>query len=374
MFYSWPAESKEETQARLRVASKKAASEERRTRFLMSKSRAIGLDVQGLDQQLAENCQKRQDDRDLKNQEDNYIINVSNALQAAAAAEDAARREHRRQLQNHWTMQSRTNHLRPEADLYDPAQLRKDPVPSIGTVGVSAAQFFDGDKELVGRAEREEKMREQHAMISDKVAENQRMRELEAEEEALHARILKEQVRLRTQLAHEDAEARRNRNMDVQRTNEYLDHLRKEQARVRRELDEELAQQQFHAVYDSRHMREDRMTSSQPHRVVKQEWKGMTPQELDNIRATQAQQRSDRAQARADADREEKELDDSIEQMRRFAVTQQRNHDQEVRAEAFRRRLFQEKQKEFYDAKADQQYQYDTEVQAEWWPFGRSDR
>ncbi|GBG32841.1 Hypothetical Protein FCC1311_090662 [Hondaea fermentalgiana] len=374
MFHSWPAESSTERQAALRLEAKKSAKEDRRTRFLASKQRAIGIDVHGLDQQLEDKRRREEDERLAKAEEDEQTIKIANALKAAAAAEEAARREHRHGLQEYWTLQHRNRMRRPEADLNDPRMLQKDRVPTIETVGTSAAQFFEGDKELVERAELEEKMREQHALIDAKVADNKRLLDLEAQEEAIHAQIVKEQVRLRTQAEAEDARNRREHNLEVRRTNERLDALRKEQARLLRESDEERAKLEHMTIRASMRLREDRRERSDGRGGVRQEWKGMTPAQLADVKNELDRQAAENADVRAAEAKEECELDESIERMRQLAVREQHRRDQEYRDDAVRRRQFQESQKAFYDSRQKEQKDYDTEVQPEWWPFGRSDR
>lgn len=372
MFHKWPPQSAEEKRADANLESRKASKEVRRERFLDSKLRSIGLDLETLDEQVR---MKAEQDAALHAEEkaaDASSLQMLEHLQVLADEDVAARRAARDGVQGVWRTQDRQRALRPEWDLSDPSQLRRDSVPSKDASGPSSAQFLSCDVgDESARATLAAKQRAQHDLISAKVAENGRMRALEAEHEALHAEISRQQVVMRTRKEEEASQERSRLARSFDAENAALARLKEDRARVQAEF----AALEHQYILDARLHEESRAkTVNGEGKVVRQEWKGLTPEQLAECEREQRAQAEQNKQPRLEAAQRKRQDDDDWEQSRLARVEKERVAAQGRSDKNAATRDFCHGQHGEAQARRTEESDYRLAKQREWWPFGASDR
>ncbi len=365
-------ESESEIKAAHKVALIAARSEARRSRVLDSRARSIGVDVGGIAEQLELKEAQAAGDAEAKRQWDEFVVSTDQRVRAQEAAAAAARRGARASTEATWKAQAQSRELRAEFDLSNPKQLQRDPLPTPESAGVSGAQLSDAHDQ---RERLKSGKAAQRELILTKMQENLRMREAEREEAARDAAEVQAQVARRLAVEQDEAAQRARRGAEVRAANDKLAEIKAERARAQAAEEARLAALNLAHVRASQVLSEAReRKADESGRVVRQEWKGMTPSQLQAVRAEQERQRADRAEAQL-REREHREAQDANwERSRQFAVQIENAKAAERAAAARRTQAFQGLQKDHVASKAQQQTALDQQEHPVWWPFGRDAR
>jgi hypothetical protein len=365
-------ESESELKAARKVALIASRNDARRSRVLDSRTRSIGVDVGGIAEQLAQNEKRADDDAEAKRQWDEFVVSTDQHVRNQEAAAAAARRAARASTESLWKAQAQSRELRAEFDLSNPNQLRLDPVPTPETAGVSGAQLSDAQDQ---RERQQSSKAAQRELILAKVEENLRMREAEREQAARDAAELQAQIARRLAVEQEEAAQRARRAAEVRAANVKLAEIKAERARAQAAEEARLAALNLTHVRASQMLSEAReRKADETGRIVRQEWKGMTPSQLQAVRADQERQRTERAEAQLREQEHRKAQDANWERSRQFAVQVENAKAAERAAAARRTQAFQGLQKDHVASKAQQQSAVDKQEHPVWWPFGRDVR
>ncbi|XP_060678396.1 RIB43A-like with coiled-coils protein 1 [Hemiscyllium ocellatum] len=277
------------------IERRKNAEAQRQSRIFNARHRTIGVDIPFLDQQVLD--KKTREDRERLR--DNAYDTDSLRYDKAAQLLEAQEQERVRQL-NKEVEEFRSRYQRPEDqrefDLWDPQQLKKDKPARVSDddprCGPSSLQKFEGE-DLNEKARRKLQQQEARKWLTAQKLERQRLeRDQKFADDLYHKKEMELDQRA-TELAQMEEEARR---ALAAATLNYNMALAAEQAAVReveaqREMDEKFAEMGNHVYGDIlTENPEVAVSAFGPHRVVTDRWKGMSPQQLEEIRRQQKQQ------------------------------------------------------------------------------------
>jgi hypothetical protein len=272
-----------------------------------------------------------------------------------------------------WEQQAK-RHTRAEWDFNNPNRVR-DGVYSGSDFGVSSAHKFSGDADASTTKEiKRMKQKEQVRILEQQLHEKEQLRLLERSVEDAHARNVDEQVALTKQYEDESAAQKYRNNKTYSDWNVMLDQERR--AKQARDKQDQLAQAELeHQHIDSNGLlREDRTMNSMG-APVRSEWKGMTPKQLAEITAYQAQQMRDNQAGRdrdAAHERAYAENERNVKAQADWNAQEEENarRHQRLRMAAKHGDQVQEKR-----IKESEIHAHRTEHGFKsWWPFGRDGR
>jgi len=348
-----------------KLEMKKRRMEERVKRIFDYKAPAVDLEV--VEQQVIDNKKSIEEERKLDEKKDVALLKWDQMLLEREKAKRALQREERAQVESYWRIQEERKPMRPEADLNDPRQLSKDFVPNLKTAGPSSAQFFDGDKELVLRAMEKVKMKQQATMLRDQEKEIERLRELEKKAEQRFAEMNFVEFKTKGENEKKSAEERRAQNEAQKVANGNLIAIRKQLADAEKDWENQVNKIENETIAGSPFLQEIR-------RNFRQDWKGMTPAELEMITKEQGRQMVQNKEKHA-AETELLKRQDAEYEERRNALMQFYNDKAATNREAAKTlqavRLM---QKDEGLQRRREQLSYDKEPQETWFPFGRCGR
>jgi len=292
---------------------------ERQNRIFNAKVRTIGIDVQALKEQVH--------DRDLQEQREHqrHEAFASDLIRNDKIAELLTRRREQdvRNL-NKALNEFRDLHQQPDArrewDLNDPEAKKKDKPARVSDddprCGISGAQKFDGE-DLNSKARKklmQEQMREWTRRQAD---EKKRHKDLQREADKLYDLHRQEADERAMALANMEEECRRAINESVKDYNQALADEQAEKARLakQQELDDNFTEMANQVNGDMLTENPDVAESAfGPHRVITDRWKGMSPEQLAEIRRIQELQRQEKKRILED----EAERDREWERQRLF--------------------------------------------------------
>jgi len=292
---------------------------ERQNRIFNAKVRTIGVDVQALKEQVH--------DRNLQEQREHqrHEAFASDLIRNDKIAELLTRRREQdvRNL-NKALNEFRDLHQQPDArrewDLNDPEAKKKDKPARVSDddprCGISGAQKFDGE-DLNSKARKklmQEQMREWTRRQAD---EKKRHKDLQREADKLYDLHRQEADERAMALANMEEECRRAINESVKDYNQALADEQAEKARLakQQELDDNFTEMANQVNGDMLTENPDVAESAfGPHRVITDRWKGMSPEQLAEIRRIQELQRQEKKRILED----EAERDREWERQRLF--------------------------------------------------------
>jgi len=292
---------------------------ERQNRIFNAKVRTIGIDVQALKEQVH--------DRNLQEQREHqrHEAFASDLIRNDKIAELLTRRREQdvRNL-NKALNEFRDLHQQPDArrewDLNDPEAKKKDKPARVSDddprCGISGAQKFDGE-DLNSKARKklmQEQMREWTRRQAD---EKKRHKDLQREADKLYDLHRQEADERAMALANMEEECRRAINESVKDYNQALADEQAEKARLakQQELDDNFTEMANQVNGDMLTENPDVAESAfGPHRVITDRWKGMSPEQLAEIRRIQELQRQEKKRILED----EAERDREWERQRLF--------------------------------------------------------
>ncbi|XP_050089461.1 RIB43A-like with coiled-coils protein 2 [Anopheles aquasalis] len=279
----------------LAIERRRRFEESRKQRIFNARRRIIGVDTDALGYQVQEKQEAVQ----------------AEAEQARKLAEEVRRQEHVLQLKQREQRQERirqedelnryrATHQRPEQsrdfDLFDPDGLKKELPARTGDddprLSVSGAQLFDGE-DLQERHRRKVQREQQRSWLEQQIREK---RQAEIDRRAAE-RFLEETLMSREARVHQlNSQERYAREKIQEAVNEFNCRLMHEQDQQRRRKEREEQEDNLAEIYN--HLTSDLLTENPdaakssfgPNRVITAQYKGMSPEELEQIRQQQEQQ------------------------------------------------------------------------------------
>ncbi|XP_063952991.1 RIB43A-like with coiled-coils protein 2 [Lytechinus pictus] len=287
---------------------------ERQSRIFNAKVRTIGVDVQSLKEQAH--------DRQLQEQREHE--------REEAFATDLIRNDkisellQRRQEQDIRNLNKALNefrdlHQQPEGrrewDLYDPEAKKKDKPARVSDddprCGPASLQKFDGED--LGGKERKKLMEEQMREWTTKQAKEKAIQKKRQEEaDRLYDLHRREMDQRACELTAAEEACRRAINESTKDYNKSLADEQAEKDRLRREqeLDDNFTELANQINSDMLTENPDVASSAfGPHRVISDRWKGMSPEQLRDIRHIQELQRQEKQRIKSDDAERDREWD-----------------------------------------------------------------
>ncbi|XP_002735247.1 RIB43A-like with coiled-coils protein 2 [Saccoglossus kowalevskii] len=272
---------------------------QRQNRIFNAKVRTIGVDLKALeeqtkDRQIQEGREKMREDAFaadmvrndkiaelLTRRQEQDIRNLNMALN------DFRKMQQQPESRREWDLND------PDAKLKDKPARVSDDDPRCGTSGL---QKFDGE-DLNNKA-RQKLMQEQLREWSKKQAQEKKAAEARQKEaDRLYELKARELDQRALELAKAEEECRRNINLATKDYNKALADERSEKERLAKEqeLDDNFTEISNHIYGDVLTENPDVAQSAfGPHRVITDRWKGMSPEDLEEIRRIQELQRQER--------------------------------------------------------------------------------
>lgn len=296
------------------IERRRAQEEQRKSRIFNSKVRQIGVDQQALEQQVKD--RKQMEEYEKKREE--------------AFAADAVRCDHIAELLQHrqehdtkelnraineFRMLHQQADSRREYDLYDPDAKKKDKPARLNDddprCGPASLQKFDGED--LNYEARTKFQREQMREWSDlQKKERDRAEHNQKRADYLYQLKMREMDQRACELQRAEEECRKAIDTATKDYNLALQRETEERRRLQeqRDLDDKRTEMANHLYGDF--LTENPAAAQSAfgaHRVIPDRWKGMTPEQLEEIRRTQTIQREEAARRRAEEKREQEEFD-----------------------------------------------------------------
>lgn len=343
------------------IERRRNMEEQRKSRIFNSKTRTIGVDMQALQQQQADKQQQEEYER----------------KRAMAFASDAIRNDKITQLMeqrqnqdvfelNRAVNEFRTLHQQPDSrrefDLYDPDYLKKDKPGRVSDddprCGISGLQKFDGE-DLNSKARNKYQQEQLREWAIEQANEKDQAKRNQAQADHLYELKMRELDMRAMDLQKAEEQCRNAINVATTDYNKALSRERDERERLKKQqtLDDNMTEIANHVFGDT--LTENPAIAQSafgPHRVIADRWKGMSPQQLEDIRQQQDKQRLEKERLKQEQDLRDKEFDRQRLANARAAMLlereQQRKQDElQCRQADENRRLAQEQtsHKEFLD-------------------------
>lgn len=285
---------------------------ERQNRIFNAKVRTIGIDTQAIKEQVH--------DRNLQEQreQDRHEAFASDMIRNDKIAELLTRRREQdernlgKALNEFRALQQQPN-ARREWDLNDPEGKKKDKPARVSDddprCGISGAQKFDGE-DLNSKA-RKKLMQEQMREWTRRQANEKRTQSARQKEaDKLHDLARREADERAMALAKAEEDCRRAINNAMKDYNKSLADEQAEKARLSKEqeLDDNFTEMANQVNGDMLTENPDVAESAfGPHRVITDRWKGMSPEQLEEIRRIQELQRQEKKRMKEDEEERDKE-------------------------------------------------------------------
>lgn len=278
------------------IERRRLMEEQRKSRIFNAKVRTIGVDLQAVEQQV----------RDKKEQEE-YERKRSEAFAADAVRNDKiSEMLERRQQQDIRSLNQAMNdfrslHQQPdgrrEFDLYDPDYLKKDKPARVSDddprCGISSIQKFEGE-DLNNKARTKFQQEQLREWSTQQANEREQAKRNQDYADRLYNLKMKELDQRAVELQNAEEECRRAINMATTDYNNALMRERNERERLKKQqdYDDNMTEIANHIFGDT--LTENPAVAQSafgPHRVIPDRWKGMSPQQLEDIRREQEKQR-----------------------------------------------------------------------------------
>uniref|UniRef100_A0A1I8JVW4 RIB43A-like with coiled-coils protein 2 n=1 Tax=Anopheles quadriannulatus TaxID=34691 RepID=A0A1I8JVW4_ANOQN len=279
----------------LAIERRRRFEESRKQRIFNARRRIIGVDTDALGLQVQ---QKHEAEQAQAEQQRKFAEEMRRQEQVLLLKQHEQRQD--RVREENELNQFRASHQKPEQsrdfDLFDPDGLKKSLPARLGDddprLTISGAQKFDGE-DLEERHRRKVQIEQQRSWLEQQIREK-RQAELDrrAAETFLESSLMSREQRLH-QLASQERYARGKIQQAVNEFNRRL-MTEQEQQRLRREREEQednLAEIYNNLTSDVLTENPDAAKSSfGPNRVITAQYKGMSPEEIEQVRRTQDRQ------------------------------------------------------------------------------------
>lgn len=294
------------------IERRRNQEEQRKSRIFNAKTRLIGLDKQAVDQQV--NDRKQMEEYERRRDE----AFAADAIRNDKIAELLqTRQEHDVAELNRALNEFRGLHQQPDSrrefDLYDPDGLKKDKPARVSDddprCGISSLQKFDGE-DLNSKARTQYQKEQLREWAEQQMREKRQADENQKKADRLYELKMKEldQRAMELQKAEEDCrqaidDATKDYNKALARETEAKRNLQKQQ-----ELDDNHTEMANHMYGDF--LTENPAVAQSafgPHRVVPDRWKGMSPEQLADIKRTQELQMKEQQRLKDEERRRDEE-------------------------------------------------------------------
>ncbi|KAJ3331617.1 Protein Tax-1 [Blyttiomyces sp. JEL0837] len=302
------------------IRRRQKLDEERKKRIFDPKTRVLGIDVRALEEQIKIKNEIKSIEKERDASYDQYAKYTNEILSLMDDKVEAARRAHLADM-NDFRQSSQRPEQRRDFDLYDPAALKKDRPAREGDeddrCGVSGLQKFEGED-----LEEKERLRLQKLQMKTWVQEQMFERNLKKHQELEERRRYEEYQKNTSQKAqaiYNAVESARNEQARMDSAvNQQLAAFKKH-----REAEDRVRTLQQNAIEIANHLNGEFLTEKPDvfniaggHKVRVDLFKGITPEQKEEILRMQAYQRMEAEQKRLQAREEE----------RRWAQQQLMNH------------------------------------------------
>lgn len=193
-----------------RIKMKREANEARRLRLLDARRRVIGLDVDALNEQVAEKERMKSDQKEIERLDRLRIMEIERIMEAASTEERALRDYQNQELKKSW-----------EASITAKGVKSFEPSFNPDSTGVSAAQTFAGEDRNRPQRLKEQKSQMTH-WIQEQVADKQYMKMLNRGEADKYTEMMRAVDSIREAAEIEEREMQRYLNNVVKDDNAKL--------------------------------------------------------------------------------------------------------------------------------------------------------
>ncbi|XP_071960398.1 RIB43A-like with coiled-coils protein 2 [Antedon mediterranea] len=288
--------------------------QQRQSRIFNSKVRTIGVDVQSLNEQVH--------DHKLRMQRENqrHEAFASDMKRNDMIAELLQKRQEQdiRNL-NSAMVEFRSLHQQPDAarewDLNDPDGKKKDKPARVHDddprCGISSLQKFDGE-DLNSKARQNLMQEQMREWTKKQKAERDLQNKRQTEADRLYDLHRREMDQRAVELTQAEMDCRRNINQSVKDYNKALadEKAEKERLKTQQDLDDNFTEIVNNVNGDMLTENPDVAQSAfGPHRVITDRWKGMSPEEIEEVRRTQDLQRQENKRIKEEEEERNKEWD-----------------------------------------------------------------
>jgi len=320
------------------IQRRKHLETERQSRIFNAKQRLIGIDKQGIDQQINDNKVMRETE---KARNDAYMRDMVRNDSIAVLLEQREGKDVRKlnKCVNDFRVRYQQPETRREYDLYDPNAKKKDQPARVSDddprCTLSSMQKFQGEDLSSKRREKmQQEQRREWAMQQLKEKQNA----IQQQKEADRLYDLKRVEQDMRSLELEAAERATRRNIAISEKNF---NLKQAQEKSMQETKQKEQEQMDNYTEISNQAFGDFLTENPQtaisalgkHRVITDRWKGMSEAQLEEIRKTQEAQRQDKIRSK----QEESQM--SLEWARQRMIQTKAGTLMEQRQERLRRQL-----------------------------------
>lgn len=320
------------------IQRRKHLETERQSRIFNAKQRLIGIDKQGIDQQINDNKVMRETE---KARNDAYMRDMVRNDSIAVLLEQREGKDVRKlnKCVNDFRVRYQQPETRREYDLYDPNSKKKDQPARVSDddprCTLSSMQKFQGEDLSSKRREKmQQEQRREWAMQQLKEKQNA----IQQQKEADRLYDLKRVEQDMRSLELEAAERATRRNIAISEKNF---NLKQAQEKSMQETKQKEQEQMDNYTEISNQAFGDFLTENPQtaisalgkHRVITDRWKGMSEAQLEEIRKTQEAQRQDKIRSK----QEESQM--SLEWARQRMIQTKAGTLMEQRQERLRRQL-----------------------------------
>ncbi|EGD76426.1 hypothetical protein PTSG_07543 [Salpingoeca rosetta] len=324
-----------------KLEAKRRRAEERKNRIFNARQRTMGLDVEALEQQIAEKKQREEEEKERERAMDAEMLeNAKLGLMMEKKHQEHLRTRRLEDEEFHRTQQA--PETRREFDLNDPSTLRQSRPPTHDpdvTLGISSLQVFDGEDDAC--TDRMQTQRQQQReWIAQQLHERLAKEAAEAEEEAVFREEETWQARFSDEVQRRQDNARR---QAAREAAEYNKRMMEEKQRKKKEDKRHEWQRDYEEIMQTVQgglvaEKRDDAVSHGPRKVVPDRYRGMTEDEIAQYREEQIRQAQEEEEKRAQIKEEERILQEAAVAMSREALLRERQLERQ-RKEQLRRQM-----------------------------------
>lgn len=296
------------------IERRRNQEEQRKSRIFNARTRIIGVDKQAIDQQLKDRLQMEEYERRRDQAFASDAVRNDKIAELLEKRQDHDIRELNSALNEFRGLHQQPNQRR-EFDLYDPDGLKKDKPARVSDddprCGISGLQKFDGE-DLNNKARSKFQQEQLREWSEQQQRERDQSKQNQMKADHLYDLKMKELDQRACELQNAEEGCRRAIN---EATSDYNNALAREND-AKRDL-KKTQEQDDNATELANHVYGDFLTENPataqsafgPHRVVPDRWKGMSPEQLADIRRTQDQQIKERQRLEEEERRKNEEWD-----------------------------------------------------------------
>lgn len=296
------------------IERRRNQEEQRKSRIFNSKTRIIGVDLQALEQQAGDRKQLEEFER---RRDEAFAADAIRNDKITEMLEK--RQQHDVEELDGALNEFRFLHQQPagrrEWDLYDPDGLKKDKPARVSDddprCGLASLQKFDGE-DLNNKARTQFQQEQLREWSEAQKREKQQADMNQKRADYLYDLKMKELDQRACELSQAENNCRKAINMATKDYNEALarENSARKDLKDRQDLDDNMTEIANH-VYGDILTENPAVAQSAygPHRVITDRWKGMSPEQLEDIRRTQDLQRKERQRLEDEERRKNEEWD-----------------------------------------------------------------